>query len=134
MKALGPWRVELADANAFVETHHRHHDPVLNHRFSIGVGDDRLRGVAICGRPRAAAINQRGVLEVLRVATDGTRNACSWLYGAAARVAGTMGFYAGSRGRIETFTTRGGSRRWRHAWTRWRRQCDGRRPSRLRWL
>lgn len=28
--------VSLADANAFVETHHHHHKAVTGHKFSIG--------------------------------------------------------------------------------------------------
>lgn len=89
-------RVELADANAFVAKHHRHHNPEVGHRFSLGVGDEAgLRGVAICGRPKAGhSIDQRAVLEVLRVCTDGRYNACSWLYSAAARCAREMGFRA----------------------------------------
>lgn len=95
MSGLRPFRVELADANAFVEAHHRHHDPVLNHRFSLGVGDDDgLRGVAIVERPKAKGIDQSLVLEVTRVATDGRRNACSWLYAAVARIAWWMGVRA----------------------------------------
>lgn len=92
--SLRPFRVELADANAFVLEHHRHHRRVLNHRFSLGVGDDRLRGVAICGRPVAKGLDQRHVLEVNRLATDGARNACSWLYAAAARMAQWLGYRA----------------------------------------
>lgn len=91
---LHPWRVELADANEFVHKHHRHHAPEVGHRFSLGVGDDQLRGVAICGRPKAAALDKRTILEVLRVATDGTKRACSWLYAASAQCATTMGFHA----------------------------------------
>ena len=91
---LHPERVELADANAFVLEHHRHHDPVLSHRFSIGVGNGELRGVAICGRPVAKGIDQRNVLEVNRCATDETRNACSWLYSHAAQCARTLGYRA----------------------------------------
>jgi len=88
-------RVELAEANAFVKEHHRHHNPEVGHRFSLGVGNGVLRGVAICGRPKAGhSIDQRAVLEVLRVATDGTRNACSWLYSHAAQCARSMGFRA----------------------------------------
>lgn len=93
--SLRPWRVELSDANDFVRAHHRHHEPEVGHRFSIGCGDERLRGVAICGRPKAGhSMAQKYVLEVVRVATDGHRNACSWLYGAAARLAREMGFPA----------------------------------------
>ena len=90
---LRPWRVELAEANDFVEKIHRHHNPEPGHRFSLGVGDDQLRGVAICGRPKAGhSLDQRLTLEVLRVATDGSRNACSYLYAAAARCGESMGF------------------------------------------
>ena len=89
--ALRAWRVELADANDFVRKVHRHHAPEKGHRFSLGVGDTELRGVAICGRPKARGLSQRDVLEVTRVATDGARNACSWLYSAAARIAEEMG-------------------------------------------
>ena len=86
-------RVELREANAFVAQVHRHHKPVAGHRFSIGVEKDgRLVGVVIVGRPVARKTCQRTVAEVLRLATDGCRNACSFLYGQAARVAKEMGF------------------------------------------
>jgi hypothetical protein len=101
--SLRPFRVELSAANAFVDQHHRHHEPVINHRFSLGVGDKVLCGVAICGRPLAKAIDQEFVLEVNRLATDGTRNACSWLYAAAARMAQWLGYRA-----VVTYTLRDG--------------------------
>ena len=84
----------LAQANAVVKTLHRHHKPVVGHRFSLGVIDEtgELRGALCAGRPVARAIDQWLTLEVNRVATDGTPNACSALYGAARRVARTMGF------------------------------------------
>lgn len=88
-------RVELAEANAFVSQVHRHHAPTRGHRFSIAVErEGQIVGVAICGRPVARSIDQKHVLEVLRCATDGTRNACSFLYGKAARVAAELGFRA----------------------------------------
>lgn len=75
-------RVELHEANAFVRLVHRHHDPVLNHRFSIGAftRDRGIVAVGICGRPVARNIDQKHVLEVLRCATNGHRNACSFGY------------------------------------------------------
>jgi hypothetical protein len=42
-------------------------------------------GVAIVGRPVSRHLQARGLVEVTRVATDETRNACSMLYGACAR-------------------------------------------------
>ena len=85
--------LELTDANAFVAQHHRHHKPVRGHRFSIGAEyDGRLVGVAIIGRPVARAVDHRNVLEVTRLCTDGTPNACSFLYSAAARAGKALGY------------------------------------------
>jgi hypothetical protein len=89
----------LAEANATVAKWHRHHKPVVGHRFSIGaLADDRIIGAVIVGRPVARMTDQYRVAEVTRLVTDGTRNACSLLYGAAARAAEAMGFDA-----IQTF-------------------------------
>lgn len=86
--------IELAHANAFIEAHHRHHGRVQGHRFSLGAvdGDGRLVGVCVVGRPVNQAFDHAHVVEVTRLATDGTRNACSLLYAAAARTAKEMGF------------------------------------------
>jgi hypothetical protein len=54
--------------------------------------DDRLVGAVIVGRPVARLTDQMAIAEVTRLVTDGTTNACSFLYGAAARVARDMGF------------------------------------------
>jgi len=94
--------VELKEANAFIAALHRHHQPVIGHRFSIGCADEsgELHGVAVVGRPVARlAGHPRDVAEVTRVATDGTYNACSMLYAAAARACKAMGFR-----RIQTYT------------------------------
>ena len=43
--------ISLAEANAFVAEHHRHHKPVIGHKFSIGCTDgEKIVGVAIVGR------------------------------------------------------------------------------------
>lgn len=86
----------LEQANSLVARLHRHHKPVVGHRFSIGVTDGdkdgQLVGAAIVGRPKAKSFDQYNVCEVTRLVTDGTKNACSILYAAAARVAREMGF------------------------------------------
>ena len=83
----------LKQLNDFVSLHHRHHKPVQGHRFSIGVTHDGvLVGACSVGRPVARACDPYLVAEVTRLVTDGTRNACSALYGAAARTAKAMGF------------------------------------------
>lgn len=94
--------VELKEANAIVATWHRHHKPVQGHRFSIACVDDSgtVHGIAVIGRPVARlAGHPRDVLEVTRVATDGTPNACSILYGAAGRAAKALGYL-----RVQTYT------------------------------
>jgi hypothetical protein len=86
-------RVELKDANEFVAALHRHHRPVVGHKFSLGaVLDGKLVGVAIVGRPVARMRDDGKTLEVTRLCTDGTRNACSFLYGAASRAAFALGY------------------------------------------
>lgn len=86
-------RIGLDEANAFVEALHRHHKPVVGHLFSIGAAiDDKIVGVAIVGRPVARMRDDGATAEVTRLCTDGTRNACSFLYGAAARAAFALGF------------------------------------------
>lgn len=84
---------ELGEANAFVACHHRHHQPVVGHKFSLGaVVGEIVVGVAIIGRPVARHIDDGWTLEVNRVATDGTPNACSALYGAARRACFALGY------------------------------------------
>ncbi len=83
----------LKEANAFVEQNHRHHGPVVGHKFSIGLSDgEKIVGVAIVGRPVARHLDDGWTLEVNRLCTDGTRNACSMLYAAAWRTAHAMGY------------------------------------------
>lgn len=86
--------VDLAAAREFVAAHHRHHEPPIGHKFSVGVArDEVLVGVAIIGRPVSRVIQSEGAtLEVIRSATDGTRNANSMLYGAARRAAFALGY------------------------------------------
>lgn len=89
----------LSQANAFVGEIHRHHKEVVGHRFSFGVAvDTKLVGTIICGRPVAPKTEQYKILEVTRLCTDGTKNACSFLYANAAKVGKIMGFK-----RIQTF-------------------------------
>ena len=84
----------LKQLNSLVSTKHRHHKPVTGHRFSIGLVSDEgtLIGAASVGRPVARLIEPYKVAEVTRLVTDGTYNACSMLYSAAARACKAMGF------------------------------------------
>jgi len=85
--------ISLKEANAFVEQHHRHHKPVVGHKFSVAAAvDGEIVGVAIVGRPVSRHLDDGWTLEVNRLCTDGTRNACSFLYSAAWRAAKNMGY------------------------------------------
>lgn len=83
----------LEEANRFVEAHHRHSAARQGHKFSLAasVGGEVV-GVAIVGRPVARGLDDGWTLEALRVCTDGTRNACSFLYAAAWRATRALGY------------------------------------------
>lgn len=100
MKRLHHGRIEFRDAAAFVSLHHRHHTPPVGHLFSLGAYEgDRLCGVVIVGRPVARGRQDGLTCEVTRLCTDGTKDACSFLYGRAAKAALALGYR-----RIGTYT------------------------------
>ena len=102
MKGFHSIPLDLAEANAFVREHHRHHGEVLGFKFAIGaVKDGKIVGVAIIGRPVARGRQDGLTLEITRLATDGTRNACSFLEGRCARAVFAMGYK-----RLGTYTLR----------------------------
>ncbi|MGW2013417.1 XF1762 family protein [Streptomyces sp. NPDC001927] len=86
--------MSFRDACAYVDRVHRHHAAPQGHKFSLGAvtEDGRLVGVAIVGRPIARAYDDGLTVEVTRLATDGTPNACSALYGATWRTAKASGY------------------------------------------
>lgn len=85
--------LSLGEANALVSKWHRHHRPVVGHKFAMGASHNGvIVGAAIVGRPVARLLDDGLTLEVNRVSTDGTRNACSALYGACRRAAFALGY------------------------------------------
>jgi len=147
MKQLFIRPCTLAEANRLVAALHRHHKPCVGHRFSIKClcQDGALHGCAIVGRPVAREVPQYATAEVLRLVTDGTGNACSYLYGAAARVAREMGFLSiqtyildaepgtslRAAGWMLTGTTAGGN--WNHSRRKGRRE-DQPMSAKQRWV
>jgi hypothetical protein len=135
--------ITLADANAFVQQHHRHHPPVVGHKFSLAAAKGgEVVGVAIIGRPVSRVRDDGLTLEVTRLCTDGSRNACSFLYGATARAAFALGYR-----RIGTYTLPcegGASLRaagWQLAgergggsWSRPARHRQDSHPTQVKWL
>ena len=119
--------LKLSELNALVSNMHRHHKPVQGHKFSIGViNDGVLVGGCSVGRPVARACNADTTLEITRLVTDGTRNACSFLLGKVCQIAKLMGYEKVQTYILETengaslksagfqysHTTRGGQ--WKH--------------------
>lgn len=100
MSRLEAFPLLFDEACALVTQLHRHHKPSPGFIFAVGASlDGKPVGVAMCGRP-VNRIRQDGfTLEVTRLATDGTRNGCSFLYGACARAAFALGYR-----RIGTYT------------------------------
>jgi hypothetical protein len=85
--------IHIKDAKNFVKQYHRHNIPPVGGKFAIACyNDDKLCGVAICGRPVARYLDNGLTLEIYRNCTDGTKNACSKLYGACIRIAKNMGY------------------------------------------
>lgn len=104
---LRPIPIDFAEACAFVAEHHRHHLPPVGAKFSLGAAlGDKIVGVIICGRPVARMEDDGFTIEVTRLSTDGTPNACSFLYRAAWRVAREMGYL---RGVTRTLPEEGGA-------------------------
>jgi len=89
--------VTPAAAQRYVAANHRHHGPVPGGYAFWALACVKpcgtACGVAIVGRPTNRNSDSTGRVEVLRVATDGTPNACSALYGAAARTAKAAGCF-----------------------------------------
>lgn len=85
--------INFRDAADFVREKHRHHTPPQGHKFSLAaVVGDALVGVVIVGRPVSRHRDDGQTLEVTRLCTNGHQNACSFLYGAAARAAFALGY------------------------------------------
>lgn len=83
----------IDEANAFIGRVHRHHGAAPGAKFAIAVAEgDAVRGVALVGRPVSRMRDDGFTAEVTRLATDGTKNACSMLYAASWRAARAMGY------------------------------------------
>lgn len=90
---LAAQEIAFRDASALVNMHHRHHASPVGHLFSGGVFDgDMLCGAVIAGRPVSRHLDDGKTIELTRVVSDGTRNACSKAMGWAIREARRRGY------------------------------------------
>lgn len=89
-------------ANKAVKAWHRHHSPINDATFCVAIAEratGRVCGVAIAGRPATNALEDGFTIELRRVATDGTPNACSKLLAVARSVAAKLGYVT-----VQTYT------------------------------
>lgn len=85
--------ISLAEANQFIVENHRHHKPVVGHKFSLSAMlNGEIVGVAIIGRPVARGFDDGLTLEITRLCSLGGKNVCSFLYGAAAKACFALGY------------------------------------------
>lgn len=85
--------LDLAEANALVTKFHRHHSTVRGARFALGAAvNGEIVAAVIVGRPVSRHLQDGWTVEITRLVSDGTKNACSFLYGAARRAAFAMGY------------------------------------------
>ena len=87
--------ISLGEANAYVVAFHRHNGRLPSAKFAVAccTDDGIVLGVAIGGLPKARMLMDGGTLEVNRVCSDGSRNVCSFLYGACIRAAKALGYW-----------------------------------------
>lgn len=99
--------ITQSEAFEFVTKYHRHHRKPVGSVFQIACAAQydacdiksrkeikiyEIAGVVIVGRPVARRLDNGYTLEVNRLCTDGTPNACSILYSAAWRAAKALGW------------------------------------------
>jgi hypothetical protein len=85
--------ISIREAKLAVGKWHRHLPAPQGARFALAAWyDGQLVGVAMVGNPIGRNADDGFTAEVIRVATDGTRNASSFLYGKAKRAAQALGF------------------------------------------
>ncbi len=91
--------VEQRDAKDFIRKWHRHNPPPAGWKFGFGIANGAdLIGVCWVGRPVARMLDHKTIIEVNRLCVRDdlpkalTWNACSQMYGEAARNAQAMGY------------------------------------------
>lgn len=93
MKQLSIVPIFQKEAFAFIEKLHRHHKKPVGSVFQIALSDgEKIVAVAVVGRPNCRVLQDGFTLEVTRLCSDGTKNACSMLYAACWRVCRELGY------------------------------------------
>ena len=101
--------LDIAEANAFIASFHRHNKPVVGAKFAMGASiDGLLVGVATVGRPIARKLDDGLTAEVTRVCVldDAPKGTPSFLYSRCWRAWSAMG---GQRMLTYTLATESGA-------------------------
>ena len=86
-------QISIREAGEFTSKYHHSHRPVKFCRFAIGLYKyKKLIGIATAGRPVSYNTDQQEVLEISRIATDGTKNSSSLLLSRITRIARLFGY------------------------------------------
>ncbi len=81
------------EAFDFISKYHRHHKRPVGSVFQVAITDgEKIVGVAVVGRPNGRRTQDGYTLEVTRLCTDGTKNACSMLYAACWKATRALGY------------------------------------------
>ena len=93
--------IDQKTARQFVLAHHRHNRKLpAGDRYRVALAQDgEIVAVAWVGNPTAEGLQDGRTLEITRVCTLGTRNACTMLYGALGRACKALGWL-----RLYTYT------------------------------
>lgn len=92
--------ITYQQASQFIIQYHRHHGPPQGCKFCVGAFEGgKMVACAVCGRPVSRMLDNGRTCEITRLCSDGTPNACSFLYVACCRIAKAMGYK-----RIITYT------------------------------
>lgn len=92
----GPLRkipINLQTAKDFVWNNHAHLPGMTYWKFGVGLEyEDKLVAVGTAGRPNARMLDDNQTLELTRVCTLGTPNACSMIYSALINAGKALGY------------------------------------------
>jgi hypothetical protein len=85
--------IGVREASAVVKRLHRHLPRVIGGLFAAAVYErGELVGVGVASQPKARLSRDGFTVEITRIATSGSRNACSRLYGALLRASAAVGY------------------------------------------
>ena len=86
--------ISQKNANNFVNSLHRHHVAAVGDKYRLAVADEtgKIVGVIQVGRPVSRILDDGNTVEIIRCCTDGTKNAYSFLYSRASKIAKLLGY------------------------------------------